>query len=187
MLRWGDQSVGEGVRREGVLRWAPSGESRDASLVAARLDAVGERARRSEVARENHVAAMLSPFDARMIFAEQVARRLEGGGAAILRPQVREGLVAQAHRLGMRTFDANLVIAIVQDAARRGEVRVGETRGASAGSSGLDASERVRASLGMVRPARGMGAQSDGVLGQATLAVVIALVLLLGLVVLLMP
>jgi len=47
-----------------------------------------------------------------------VASSLEGGQAGILRPDVRHKLVQQAVQLGLRPFDANLVIAIVQDSSR---------------------------------------------------------------------
>lgn len=73
------------------------------------------------VATENRSAAGLSALDARWVFAVQVTRTLDGGKAAILTPERRRELVAGAVRMGLRPFDANLVIAIVQDAARRGE------------------------------------------------------------------
>lgn len=73
-----------------------------------------------DVAAENASAA-LGADDARQAFAVAVARSLEGGRAAILRPDARRSLTSQAGRLGLRPFDAALVIAIVQDAARRGE------------------------------------------------------------------
>ncbi|MCA9294405.1 MAG: hypothetical protein KDA20_11390 [Phycisphaerales bacterium] len=53
--------------------------------------------------------------------ALRVADALEGGRAAILRPERRRELVANAQAMGLRPFDANLIIAIVQDGARRGE------------------------------------------------------------------
>lgn len=87
-------------------------------------------ARQREVARANQDAAGLSAVDARWVLALQVHDALEGGRAAILTPERRRELVAAAVRLGLRPFDANLVIAIVQDGARSGEgaigVRVGE-------------------------------------------------------------
>lgn len=73
------------------------------------------------VATENRSAGGLSAIDARWVFAVQVTRTLDGGKAAILTPERRRELVAGAVRMGLRPFDANLVIAIVQDAARRGE------------------------------------------------------------------
>lgn len=39
----------------------------------------------------------------------------------MLRPEVRRTLAVSAQELGIRSFDANLAIAAVQDAARRGE------------------------------------------------------------------
>lgn len=66
----------------------------------------------------NRAAADLSPHDARSILASLTARSIEGGRAAIIRPDVRRLLVARAASMGLRPFDANLVIAIVQDDAR---------------------------------------------------------------------
>lgn len=48
-------------------------------------------------------------------------RSLEGGKAALLRPEKRRSLLIAARTLGLRDFDANLVIAIVQDGVRSGE------------------------------------------------------------------
>lgn len=77
------------------------------------------------VARPDHLASTdLDPLaaDARFRFASHVARHLEGGKAAILRPERRDLLVAGAVREGILPFDANLVIALVQDATRRGDL-----------------------------------------------------------------
>ncbi|TVQ33527.1 MAG: hypothetical protein EA376_02190 [Phycisphaeraceae bacterium] len=81
---------------------------------------IGEALRRRAVARANQAAARLPESDARMLFAASVAQSLDGGRAAILTPDRRERLVENARRMGMRAFDANLIIAIVQDDARRG-------------------------------------------------------------------
>ncbi len=81
----------------------------------------GQARREGLVATENQAAAGLSALDPRWIFAVQVAKCLDGGRAAILRPEVRQKLVASATRLGLRPFDANLVIAVVQDGARTGD------------------------------------------------------------------
>lgn len=86
-----------------------------------RADAIDPRRAVGAVAAENRVSASLSALDARWVFAVQVARTLDGGKAAALPPERRRDLIAGAARMGLRTFDANLVIAIVQDAARRGE------------------------------------------------------------------
>lgn len=63
----------------------------------------------------------VSQSDPRWAFAVLVASRIEGGRAAILRPEVRERLVCLGKKLGIRPFDAALTIAMVQDAARRGQ------------------------------------------------------------------
>lgn len=78
-------------------------------------------AARRRVAEENTRAAGLSPDDIRLLMALRVADALEGGRAAILRPERRRELVGNAQTMGLRPFDANLIIAIVQDGARRGE------------------------------------------------------------------
>jgi hypothetical protein len=63
---------------------------------------------------------------------------LEGGRTALLTPDRRRRLVTLATKMGLRPFDAALIIAIVQDAARAGEPLTGE------------AQDR----LAMIRPAR---------------------------------
>lgn len=77
------------------------------------------------VASENIAAAGLAATDARWVLALRVAETLEGGRAAILRPDRRERLLRIASTMGLRAFDANLVIAIVQDAARSGDAPLG--------------------------------------------------------------
>lgn len=77
--------------------------------------------RRREVARENRLSSDLGADDIRAEFSVEVARSLEGGRAAMLRPERRRALIAGAVDRGLREFDANLVIAVVQDAARRSE------------------------------------------------------------------
>ena len=57
------------------------------------------------------------PTDPRWILAVRTAEMLEG---AILRPEKRDGLTRLGTTLGLSLFDANLIIAIVQDQARRG-------------------------------------------------------------------
>ena len=78
---------------------------------------------RAEIAIENHRAAEaadrsdLDPIDPRVILAQRTRAALEG---YTLSPPKRDRLVKLATRLGMRPFDAHLVIAMVQDDARRG-------------------------------------------------------------------
>lgn len=83
---------------------------------------------RRAVAEENRRAASLAAAhapaaegDVRRIFALRAAQLLEGGRAGIMPPESRRMLVGEARRFGMRAFEANLIIAIVQDGARRGE------------------------------------------------------------------
>ena len=70
------------------------------------------------VAAENRAAASIHPSDARWVFATQVAQELEGGSTAILSPERRRRLTSLAQTIGLREFDANLLIAIVQDSVR---------------------------------------------------------------------
>ncbi len=55
--------------------------------------------------------------DARWVLAVRTAEQLEG---TILRPERRESLLRLGKVFGLTPFDTNLVIAIVQDQARRG-------------------------------------------------------------------
>ena len=92
----------------------------------------------------NRAAAALGPDDARLIFAAGVADSLEGGRAAVLTADTRERLMRRAARLGLRTFDANLIIAIVQDDARRGGAGL---TGDAAGLLGMVGGPTVRRPL----------------------------------------
>ena len=93
-------------------------------------------------ARQPAQSAHLSATDPRWVFALRAALGLSGGRAAILTPDKRRGLDDLARRMGLRPFDAALVIAIVQDAARRGE-SIADRGGSPA----------VAARLSLVRPA----------------------------------
>ncbi len=76
---------------------------------------------RREIALENRLAAgsnELHPKSPHLEFAGRIARAMQG---AVLGPEAREELVRQARGLGLRPFDAHLVIAVVQDRRRRGE------------------------------------------------------------------
>jgi hypothetical protein len=70
---------------------------------------------------ENKIASQISAIDPRWVFAVQVAKNLDGGRAASLAPDRRKRLVAAGVGMGLRTFDANLIIAVVQDGVRTGE------------------------------------------------------------------
>ena len=72
------------------------------------------------VAKENHAARGFT-IDPRVLeLAEEAARNIEGGRAAMLTPEKRRKVMSLATKLGVRTFDASLVIAIAQDRARQG-------------------------------------------------------------------
>lgn len=104
-----------------------------------RVREAGRVRRELEVRAETGDAAAMSATDARWVMAVQASRAIEGGRSAVLRPEVRARLVSSATRMGLRPFDANLVLAIVQDAARRGETvqvaadRLGMVPGAERG------------------------------------------------------
>lgn len=102
-----------------VLHPAPA-ETDDES--ASRRSAVRalEDARR-RIALENRLAADapgLSPEAPHLRLAGRVAAALEG---AVLPPERRDDVVRHARELGIREFDAHLVIAVIQDRVRRGE------------------------------------------------------------------
>ena len=76
---------------------------------------------RRNVALENRLAADTPHLDQgrpQWLFAGHVLKALEG---SVLPPQRRKELLEKSRQLGIRDFDANLVIAVVQDRARRGE------------------------------------------------------------------
>ncbi len=89
-----------------------------------RLVGAGELPREPEaargVARENRAAARnphLDPGDPRWVLALRTQSQLQGGA---LPPERRAHLMRSARQMGMRDFDASMIIAIVQDQARRG-------------------------------------------------------------------
>lgn len=61
--------------------------------------------------------SITDPADPRWVLALRTAESLQG---TILGPEKRERLVKVGKMMGLTAFDANLVIAIVQDQARRG-------------------------------------------------------------------
>lgn len=72
-------------------------------------------------------ARSVGATDPRWVVAARAAAQLQGGQAAILAPDQRRRLVAMAEHLGLRAFDAGLIIAIVQDAVRCGLDPLGAT------------------------------------------------------------
>lgn len=67
---------------------------------------------------ESAYASDLDPQDPRWLVATETAAQLEG---SLLTFERRRRVLAFAERVGVRPFDANLIIAAVQDRARRGE------------------------------------------------------------------
>lgn len=78
-----------------------------------------ERAVRDETVRAA-AFAQAGPGEALGILTHTIADSIEGGRIALIRPERRRRILHAASLLGVRAFDANLLIAIVQDDARRG-------------------------------------------------------------------
>ncbi len=94
---------------------SPEGSVRESS--AAALNA------RRHVATENHLAGGLPVLEGvSQAFVKDVVKSLEGGRAAILRPHRRNALIAGAVDKGLRPFQAQLLVAGVQEAVRAGEI-----------------------------------------------------------------
>lgn len=110
-----------------------------------------DSAARRDVARENRLAAQLEPGDARWAVAMRARDLLEGGRAAVLTRDRRRRLVRLATRVGLREFDANLIIAIVQDEARTGEAQP-RTGPPGLPTDGIAARDAMARRIAMVRP-----------------------------------
>ncbi len=101
-----------------------------------------QSARRS-VTEENRAAARnleLDASDPRWVLAARTYTQLEGTTLTFDR---RQKLMRTAERLGVRPFDANVIVAIVQDHARRGH-RLHEAAGTIALLDTPAASKRRR-------------------------------------------
>jgi hypothetical protein len=98
-------------------------QMRAAGTPPLRLSERGERddpAGRRAVAAENLNASLngrLSPGDPVWRLAAQAATSMHG---PVLQPEQRERLMQSARRMGVQRFDAGLVVALVQERARRG-------------------------------------------------------------------
>ena len=95
-------------------------DRRPRAALDTRVERVFRRAVAHEVllARETARDRTFDPTDARWQLATETQRALQG---AVLAFEDRRRLLAMANRLGIRAFDANLILALVQDRARRGE------------------------------------------------------------------
>ena len=87
----------------------PTGESKQRGMTSS---PGGLAAKLSDVGK-----GLTGPTDPRWVLAVRTAEMLEG---AVLPPERREGLMRLGRVLGLTPFDATLIIAIVQDQARRG-------------------------------------------------------------------
>lgn len=93
-------------------------------------------AARRAIALENHLARGGCTAADYELLSRAVAGSLQGGRAALLTPDRRKLLVAGAVRRGMRPFEAQLVVAAVQEAVRHGEADPVLTRHAPAEQGG---------------------------------------------------
>ncbi|MBL9149488.1 MAG: hypothetical protein JNM94_12435 [Phycisphaerae bacterium] len=129
----------------------------DRSIAAPRRRATTDR----DIARENLEAAhnrSLDPRDPRWRVALETAKLLEG---PLMTFERRRRVLAFAQSVGVRPFDTHLIIAAMQDRARRGEpldsampviAMTGPARGA--GSSAIEAELDARAERDRVNAAR---------------------------------
>jgi hypothetical protein len=96
-------------------------------LTVTNAPAISGRERRTAVRQieSENKAASMSALDPRWALAVRASSLLQGGRSAILPPESRRLLVSIGRDLSLRPFDANLIIAVVQDAARTGQDPLG--------------------------------------------------------------
>ncbi len=100
------------------------GEDDDHCRLSSRADSPALDPDELAVVKENRLAAHAGPIDGEMVdardprwvLAMQTKSRLQG---AMLTPERRDELLASGRKLGLRPFESNLVIAVVQDQARQ--------------------------------------------------------------------
>lgn len=97
--------------REGPRRPNPS-----VTRLALRL-AADEVAAQSEGPRPRVTQPLVGDADPRWVLAVRTAEQLQG---EVLPPDRRDRLIRLGRTMGLSIFDSNLVIAVVQDQARRG-------------------------------------------------------------------
>lgn len=103
---------------EGPLLGSPSGNlGRSQADGQPRLRLVGAGAIVKPDLTPTEGTAIAGTNDPRWVLAVRVAEHLQG---AVLPPDKRDRLVKIGKMFGLTAFDANLIIAIVQDQARRG-------------------------------------------------------------------
>ena len=89
----------------------------DVAGPSSRLRLVSRGARFRPSLEVDRGRAIRGTADPRWVLAVRAAEQLQG---ATLTPPARDRLVRMARAFGLTAFDANLIIAIVQDQARRG-------------------------------------------------------------------
>lgn len=112
-------------RRSGTVQFGALAAMNEARK-RGRAGKATQDAARSAVAMENVLASKMSADDARWILAMKVGQLIEGGTSAFLSGERRRSVMASARSLGLREFDASLIIAIVQDNARAGRTPMDE-------------------------------------------------------------
>jgi hypothetical protein len=103
------------IRRERLRQAADEMlRGRPGALRARKLAVAEEMLRAREATRLNAI----DPADPRWMLASATRDALQG---SVLTYENRRKVMLLAQRVGIRAFDANLIVAIVQDRARRGE------------------------------------------------------------------
>lgn len=102
----GVQTAAEGLDR---INWQSMTIKGDSGLVV-----------RHPIHEEKPGDPITRPEDPRWVLALQAHTKLEGGRIGAISPEHRESLVGMGRTLGLRPFDVQLIIAIVQDNARQG-------------------------------------------------------------------
>lgn len=115
------RGTGEGLVEQRKRRlWAPRRHVREKEVGAVEVTAEGSiQGLRTE--RRTNTGGLIHPIteatDPRWVLAVRTAEQLQG---SILTMDRRERLVRLGKLMGLTAFQANLIIAIVQDQARRG-------------------------------------------------------------------
>lgn len=112
-----DQSQDGGNSRRGLAR--SRGDGGQKRRIIGQLRLVGRQGVVAGGSASLRMGAqpISGPTDPRWVLAVRTAEELQGD---ILSPERRQRLLRLGHAMGLTPFSANLVIAIVQDQARRG-------------------------------------------------------------------
>ena len=116
----GDVSAAKGNAASDPLDFEgppPRLHAEDGVPAASRLRLVSRAARFRPSLEVDRGQPIRGTTDPRWVLAVRAAEQLQG---ATLAPPARDRLVRMARTFGLTAFDANLIIAVVQDQARRG-------------------------------------------------------------------